>query len=81
MQKILGFLVRSVLVVALVLQASGAWAQRSRPMGNRQRGPQFRLPQPGSRLPDLTVYDQQGKPFALKNLRGSWTVLVFGCLT
>lgn len=42
---------------------------------------QGRLPKPGAPLPDLTIYDSQGNPFPLQNLRGTYTVLVFGCLT
>ncbi len=69
--------VRAALAAMLLWHASVLYAQGPRP----QRGPQFRLPEPGTQLPDLTVYDEQGNPVALKNLRGSWTVLVFGCLT
>jgi len=36
---------------------------------------------PGRPAPDVTVYDADGKEFSLKALRGSHTVLVFGCLT
>lgn len=35
----------------------------------------------GAPLPDLAVYDAAGKPFQLSQLKGSYTVLVFGCLT
>jgi len=35
----------------------------------------------GTPLPDLTVYDASGKTFNLTELRGSYSVLVFGCLT
>jgi len=35
----------------------------------------------GSPLPDVTVFDEQGQPFALKQLKGGHTVIVFGCLT
>ena len=58
-------------------------AQRKRPGGrggglssNFARGPAV-----GEKLPDLTVYDANGKPFRLSRLKGSYTVLVFGCLT
>ena len=36
---------------------------------------------PGMALPDLTVYDASGNPFQLTELKGSTSVLVFGCLT
>lgn len=39
------------------------------------------LPSVGTPLPDLTVYDASGKKFNLTELKGSYSVLVFGCLT
>jgi len=44
---------------------------------------QFRtpMPGPGDKLPDLTIYDDQGQDFQLTRLKGQYTVLVFGCLT
>lgn len=38
-------------------------------------------PAVGEKLPDVTAYDAAGKPFRLHSLKGSHTVLVFGCLT
>lgn len=38
-------------------------------------------PAVGQSLPDLTVYDAQGKEFQLSSLKGNYSVLVFGCLT
>ena len=35
----------------------------------------------GAPLPDLTVYDASGNPFSLGQLKGRYSVLVFGCLT
>ena len=35
----------------------------------------------GGPAPDVTVYDADGRELSLKTLRGSHTVLVFGCLT
>ncbi len=35
----------------------------------------------GQPLPDITVYDAQGKEFSLSSLKGNYSVLVFGCLT
>ena len=37
--------------------------------------------QESERLPDITIYDADGKPFPLKSLRGSYAVLVYGCET
>jgi len=38
-------------------------------------------PDVGEPLPDVTVFDADGKPFALRRLKDHYTVLVFGCLT
>jgi hypothetical protein len=35
----------------------------------------------GSQLPDITVFDENGKELSTRDLRGKHTVLVFGCLT
>ena len=35
----------------------------------------------GQPLPDITVYDAQGKEFKLSSLKGDYSGLVFGCLT
>jgi cytochrome oxidase Cu insertion factor (SCO1/SenC/PrrC family) len=35
----------------------------------------------GDPFPDMSVYDADGQPFELAALRGSHTVLIFGCLT
>jgi collagen type III alpha len=38
-------------------------------------------PAVGQSLPDLRVYDAQGREFQLSSLKGNYSVLVFGCLT
>lgn len=35
----------------------------------------------GQRLPDITIHDARGKPFRMADLKGQYSVLVFGCLT
>ena len=59
-------------------------AQESRRGSDRARGG-FRgggqLPSVGSMLASLNVVDEQGANFSTDTLRGSYTVLVFGCLT
>ena len=35
----------------------------------------------GQPLPELTLYTAEGKEFSTSQLKGSYTVLVFGCLT
>ena len=39
------------------------------------------LPRVGDRLPVVTAYDANGREFSLTELRGEYSVLVFGCLT
>ena len=38
-------------------------------------------PQVGDKLPDVELYDAQGQPLRLSSLKGSYAVLVLGCLT
>ena len=38
-------------------------------------------PQIGDPLPDVTGLDAEGHEFPLRNLKGHYTVLTFGCLT
>ena len=35
----------------------------------------------GDLLPDVTVYNADGNPFKLSQLKGHYAVIVFGCLT
>lgn len=35
----------------------------------------------GSQFPDVEIFDAKGKPFQTSELRGSYSVLVTGCLT
>lgn len=39
------------------------------------------LPRIGSQLPDVSAFDDKGRKFSLSELRGEYSVLVFGCLT
>ncbi len=38
-------------------------------------------PKVGQALPEVTAFDEKGQPFRLGQLKGRYTVLVFGCLT
>ena len=69
------------LLAALTLSsvlAPGAAAQPGRGGFGPGRG---NFPEVGDPLPDVTAFDDQGKPFNLKRLRCRHVVLVFGCLT
>ena len=47
-----------------------------------QRGPgRAQLPAVGTMLPVVKAVDDQGNEFSTASLRGSHSVLVFGCLT
>ncbi len=46
----------------------------------QQRGGQ-QTPAVGTELPTVSAFDQQGERFSTASLKGSYTVLVFGCLT
>lgn len=65
--------VRAVLMLSLVIGLTGPLFA--------QRPTERDLPNVGSRLPDVTVYDAEGQRFSTRELRGHHTVLVFGCLT
>jgi cytochrome oxidase Cu insertion factor (SCO1/SenC/PrrC family) len=60
--------------IAVITVSSAAFAQQP----NRN---QFKLPGPGTPVPDVSVYDASGEEFSMRELRGQYTVLVFGCLT
>jgi hypothetical protein len=64
-------------LVAIVLPAL-APAQR-----NKKKDEDFVKARPvvGDPLPVLEVHRPDGKPFSTSELRGGYTVLVFGCLT
>jgi hypothetical protein len=40
-----------------------------------------RAPAIGALLPDVAAHDGEGRPLRLSSLKGTHTVLVFGCLT
>lgn len=65
------------LVGLVMLAVPGARGQ------NPQSDEQFARSKPtiGDLLPDLKVYNPEGKEVATSSLRGHYTVLTFGCLT
>lgn len=78
--------VAGLLAVFLVLALSGAVSAQS-PKAKREvtinplASFAANAPQVGDRLPEVSLFDAGGKPFSLGNLRGHYSVLVFGCLT
>ena len=74
-------------VLSLVLAPySLGQSVRERGIGpNRSNGDPVRLTAAGidvgTRLPEVSIFDEEGRPFETKTLRGKYSVLVFGCLT
>lgn len=72
------FLISTSIVLAAWLPAD---AQAQRKKGSRDENFMASKPAVGDLLPEVTVYTPDGKPFNTTDLRGSYAVLVFGCLT
>lgn len=65
-----------ILVALIVIPVSTAFAQGPRGKSNQP------LPLQGKELPDVSAFDSEGEPFALRQkLKGRHAVIVFGCLT
>lgn len=83
MQKML---VMTVLLIGLCLTPGSRGQDRpekkAAPSPREQVDRRFASgPAVGDPLPDVSVYDADGKPFETSQLRGHYSVLVFGCLT
>ena len=61
-------------IVVLTIAWTGHAQQRS-------QGALTGAPGVGDSLPDVQVYLPDGTPFSTGELKGNYTVLVFGCLT
>lgn len=72
------FLISTAFVLAAWLPAD---AQVQRKRGSRDENFIASKPAVGDELPEVTVYTPDGEPFKTAELRGRYTVLVFGCLT
>jgi cytochrome oxidase Cu insertion factor (SCO1/SenC/PrrC family) len=57
-----------------------AKAQKAK-SGERDTAFEKASPRVGELLPEVSVWDGDGKPFSTRTLRGHYSVLVFGCLT
>jgi len=74
----------ALLVGISTVLAGSAFAQPGgTPRGGAggSRGARGNLPEVGTMLPDITLYDDGGEEFSTSSLRGQYSVLVFGCLT
>jgi len=71
------FQVPALLLVSFVFQVVAAGQGRE-----GRRGGGENMPQAGSLLPEISVFDAQGESFPLREkLKGRHAVIVFGCLT
>ncbi len=75
----LNFFLSRLLAMAVLFGGASLQAQPS------VRQPNATFPQvtnlQGQELPEVSVFTADGKPFSTAELRGRYTVLVFGCLT
>ena len=80
-------LLRTLVMAGLItstLSISSGHAQGNRNSQSRGRstgGFDQQAPAIGQPLPDVKLYTADGKEFSTSQLKGSYTVLVFGCLT
>ena len=93
MKRTLPILLVAVIVLSAAAPAAAQRGGRGRFQGmDRERGFSARdmvnskfdvaAPAIGESMPDITVYDEAGKPVSLKNLlEGHYSVVVLGCLT
>lgn len=77
-------MIRHALVATNVVLISLAGPLMVRPLyaqrGGSSQGATQVVP-PGTLLPSINAYSEQGGEFSTASLRGTYTVLVFGCLT
>ncbi|QDT13843.1 hypothetical protein K239x_58630 [Planctomycetes bacterium K23_9] len=66
-----------MLMSAFCIATTPAYSQATR----TQRGGGELSIKPGSTLPTVKVFDEAGDAFSTASLRGSYSVVVFGCLT
>ena len=73
-------------VLAMTGNTSASYGQapnQGAQSGRSQVSSAFKRASPGigESIPEVTVYTADGKKFSTSQLKGSYTVLVFGCLT
>ena len=74
-------MIRSAFLLIPILGCTIMPSFSQMPRDSRSCGGGSQIPQPGTILPTVRVVDEQGRNFSTASLRGSYTVLVFGCLT
>ena len=76
-------ILHTTIIVGMVAASSLSHAQRG-PGGPSGDMPKFIAdgPKVGERLPDVTIVDDMGTPVNIRDItKGSYSVLVLGCLT
>lgn len=70
-------------MVARILLTLAISAVLAQPVCAQQRRDQFakNLPAVGAQLPEVEIFDERGQILPTEKLKGSYTVLVFGCMT
>jgi len=75
----------AALILGALCAASLAWPQPPRGAGPEQARLKARFEatglKPGVPFPEVSIYDEEGKPFDTRSLKGKYTVIVNGCLT
>jgi cytochrome oxidase Cu insertion factor (SCO1/SenC/PrrC family) len=78
MKMMMRFQITIFLLISCALQSLVLGQDR----GHRRGGGGENMPKVGSLIPDISVFDTEGRSFALREkLKGRHTVIVFGCLT
>jgi len=83
------FEVKGKTIAAIAAAALGlaplTWPQPPRAGGPEQARLEARFEatglKPGVPFPEVSIYDEEGKPFHTRSLKGKYTVIVNGCLT
>ena len=74
-------MIRTAFLLFSILSCTVVPTLAQSPRDSPSRGGRSQIPQPGTFLPIVRAVDEQGSDFSTASLRGSYTVLVFGCLT
>jgi len=79
----LHWLVSLLAIIGAPFASYGQRPEQGGQSGRSQVATSFQRSSPGigEVIPEVTVYTADGKKFSTSQLKGSYTVLVFGCLT
>ncbi|MDG2488228.1 MAG: hypothetical protein P8M65_11010 [Roseibacillus sp.] len=75
-------MIKSTAITVVLLTACSLQSLVQGQDRRERRGGDDKVPAIGSAIPDIDVFDAQGRSFGLREkLKGKHAVLVFGCLT